>query len=133
MRALHLHPTSVLRPLVLAPDPGAATPAGVPVGRQASGAAMLTSMFPFILIFVIFYFLLIAPQRKQQKETDRMLAALKRGDRVVTGGGIHGTIVDLKDVDKAVVLEVAPNVRLTMNRSAIASVKREATPPSPNK
>ena len=133
MRALNHLTISTLRPLVLAPDPGPATPAGVPVGRQASGAAMLTSMFPFILIFVIFYFLLIAPQRKQQKETDRMLAALKRGDRVVTGGGIHGTIVDLKEADKAVVLEVAPNVRLTLNRSAIASVKREATPPAPNK
>jgi preprotein translocase subunit YajC len=119
-----------LRPLVLAPDPG---PAGLaqPVGRSASGgASMLVQLFPFALIFVIFYFLLIAPQRKQQKETEKMLEALKRGDRVVTGGGLHGTVVDFKEADKAVVLEVAPGVKLTFNRSAVASVKREATPPA---
>ncbi len=86
---------------------------------------MLTSLIPFALIFVIFYFLLIAPQRKQQKELESMLAALKKGDRVVTTGGLHGTIVDFKEAERAVVIEIAQNVRVTVSRSAIASVKRE--------
>ena len=77
--------------------------------------------------------LIIAPQRKQQKETDQMLAALKKGDRVVTSGGLHGTVADFKEADKAVVLEVAVNVRVTVSRSAIASVKREAHLPTSSK
>jgi preprotein translocase subunit YajC len=88
---------------------------------------MMGALFPFVLIFVIFYFLVIAPQRKQAKETANMIAALKRGDRVVTSGGMHGTITDLRDVDKTVVVEVAPGVRITVSRSAVASVKREGS------
>jgi preprotein translocase subunit YajC len=84
---------------------------------------MITSLIPFALIFVIFYFLLIAPQRKQQKETERMLAALKKGDRVVTSGGLHGTIVDFREADRTVVVEIAQNVRVTVSRSAVTSVK----------
>jgi len=127
---LHLDLPSAFRPLVLAPDMGGGA---VPLGRSASGPAMLTSLFPFVLIFVIFYFLLIAPQRKQQKETDAMLAALKRGDRIITGGGLHGTVVDFKEADKTVVVEVAQGVKLTFNRSAIASVKKDAVPPPAGK
>ena len=103
---------------------------GVPV-RQQSSSTMLVSMAPFVVIFAIFYFLIIAPQRKQQKETDQMLAALKRGDRVVTSGGLHGTVTDFKEADKAVVLEVAPNVKVTVSRSAITTVRREAHLPAP--
>lgn len=102
---------------------------GIPV-RQQSSSTMLVSMAPFIVIFAIFYFLIIAPQRKQQKETDQMLAALKKGDRVVTSGGLHGTVTDFKEVDKAVVLEIAPNVKVTVSRSAVTAVKREAQLPS---
>ncbi|MEK7475920.1 MAG: preprotein translocase subunit YajC [Candidatus Coatesbacteria bacterium] len=93
--------------------------------RQApSGGAMLTSLIPFALIFVVFYFLLIAPQRKQQKELERMLAALKKGDRVVTSGGLHGTIVEFKEADRTVVLEIAQGVRVTVSRSAVTTVKQ---------
>lgn len=116
---------------LLVPVLAAAADAGapVPVSSSASSSAMLTSLVPFALIFVIFYFLLIAPQRKQQKELERMIAALKKGDRVWTTGGILGTIADFKEAEKSVVLEVAPNVRLTVARSHIASMRKEATPP----
>lgn len=108
---------------VAAPPAPASGATGVP-GRPAPGpAAMITSLIPFALIFVIFYFLLIAPQRKQQKETERMLAALKKGDRVVTSGGLHGTIVDFREADRTVVVEIAQNVRVTVSRSAVTSVK----------
>lgn len=109
----------------------AADPAAVPapVSRALNAPSLVTSLLPFGLIFVIFYFLLIAPQRKQQQETDKMIAGLKKGDRVVTSGGLHGTIVDFKEADKAVVLEVAQNVRVTYDRKAIGAVRREAVPP----
>ncbi len=116
---------SASQALAAAPD---AYGAAQPVKEEPSGSAMLVSLFPFLLIFVIFYFLIIAPQRKQQKETTKMLAALKKGDRVVSSGGMHGTITDFKEVEKIVVMEVAPNVRVSVNRSAVASVKREAQP-----
>ncbi len=103
-----------------------------PTRSAASGTAMLVQFAPFAIIFVIFYFLLIAPQRKQQKELEAMLAALKRGDRVWTTGGILGTIADFKEAEKTVVLEVAPNVKLTVARSHIASLRKEATPPPAN-
>jgi len=112
---------------VAAPAAPAAGAAGAPVHQPPSGAAMLTSLIPFALIFVVFYFLLIAPQRKQQKELERMLAALKKGDRVVTSGGLHGTIVDFKETERTVVLEIASGVRVTVSRSAVTSVKREGS------
>ncbi len=102
-----------------------------PTRSAASGSAMLLQFAPFALIFVIFYFLLIAPQRKQQKELEKMLAALKKGDRVWTTGGIMGTIADFKEAEKSVVLEVAPNVKITVARSHVASLRKEATPPPP--
>jgi preprotein translocase subunit YajC len=96
-----------------------------PTGARAAAPSMLGAMLPFVLIFVIFYFLIIAPQRKQAKETEKMLAALKRGDRVVTSGGLHGTITDMREADKTVMVEVSPGVRVTVSRSAVTAVKRE--------
>ncbi|MDR3247255.1 MAG: preprotein translocase subunit YajC, partial [Treponema sp.] len=74
--------------LLGAPDGGGGAPAG--------GSAFL-QFVPFIAIIAIFYFLIIRPQNKKQKETQRMLGALKKGDRVVTIGGIHGVIQSVKD------------------------------------
>ena len=108
---------------VLAAAMPAAAPVAAPTGARPAAPSMLGAMLPFVLIFVVFYFLIIAPQRKQTKETEKMLAALKRGDRVVTSGGIHGTITDLRDADKTAVIEVAPGVRITVSRSAITALK----------
>jgi preprotein translocase subunit YajC len=73
-----------------------------------------------VLIIGIFYFLIIRPQNKKQKETRKMLEALKKGDKVVTIGGIHGTISSVKE--KSVLLKVDDNVKIEFARSAIASV-----------
>ena len=94
-----------------------------------------TSFLPLILIFAVFYFLLIRPQQQKQKETRQMIAALKRGDRVVTGGGIIGTVqrvamVQDKDGKQVpsneIEVEIAPNVRVTVLRDTISSVIKPA-------
>ena len=75
---------------------------------------------PLVLIFVVFYFLLIRPQQQRQKETKAMLAALKRGDKVITGGGILGVVTKAKDND--VEVEIAEGVRINVLRDTISSV-----------
>lgn len=85
----------------------------------------LGQFLPFILIFVIFYFVLFLPMQRRQKKQKQMLANLKNGDQVVTNGGIVGTIVGLND-DSTIVLRVKPdNVKLLFARSAISGVVGE--------
>jgi preprotein translocase subunit YajC len=79
---------------------------------------------PLIFIFVIMYFVMIRPQSKRQTEQKRMIASLKTGDRVVTNAGIHGLIANLKET--TVVLKVADNVKIEMEKSAITSVLKES-------
>ena len=89
---------------------------------------------PLILIFAVFYFLLIRPQQQRQKEAKAMLAALKRGDRVVTGGGIVGVVSKPpKEDDREVEVEIAPNTRVTVMRDTITSVinPKPANDPKP--
>src|SRR5919197_2534677 len=83
-------------------------------------AAVLTQLLFFAAIFAIFWFLLIRPQQTQKREREQMLAALKRGDRVVTTGGLHGTITGLDE--QKVVLRVADQVRLEFDRAAVGRV-----------
>ena len=83
----------------------------------------LSSMFPFLLIIGIFYFLIIRPQQKKQKERDKMLGMLKKGDSVVTIGGIHGKVVGFKSDDKIVVIKVDDKMNLTVDRSSISNIK----------
>ncbi len=83
----------------------------------------LGPFIPLVLLFVIFYFLLIRPQQKQQKKRQEMLKSLKKGDRVVTIGGIHGVI---KEIDDTVVsLRVADNLNLKFTRAAVDRVVDE--------
>jgi preprotein translocase subunit YajC len=87
---------------------------------QAGGSSLLT-LAPLIFIFGIFYFLLIMPQQRRQKKWQQMLNELKTGDKVVTSGGLRGTIVAIKD--DSVHLRVPPdNLRLEVARSAVTSV-----------
>jgi preprotein translocase subunit YajC len=97
---------------------------GSPEGGGGTGGSAFLQFVPFIAIIGIFYFLIIRPQNKKQKETQRMLGALKKGDRVVTIGGIHGVIQSVKD--QSIILKVDDNVRLEFNRSAISSVESVA-------
>lgn len=83
-----------------------------------------TLIGPFILMFVVFYFLLIRPQQKKQKQRNSMLNQIKKGDKVVTIGGLHGTIAEL--TDDTVVIRVSDTAKLTFERSAISSVSHSA-------
>lgn len=101
---------------------------------QAAGAASsqtLMSVVPFIAIIAIFYFFIIRPQNKKQKETQKMIDALKKGDKVVTIGGIHGVVSSTKE--KTVILKVDENVKIEVNRAAIAGVENPAQAKSDKK
>jgi len=91
--------------------------------------AQISQFLPLILIFAVFYFILIRPQQQRQKEMRNMLGQLKRGDRVVTGGGIVGTVQRVppdKDGKPAseIEVEIAPNIKVTVLRDTISSVIR---------
>ena len=86
----------------------------------AGTGSLLFSMLPIFLIFIIFYLFIIRPQNKKQKETEKMIAALKKGDKIVTIGGIHGTVAQTKE--KTVIVKVDDNAKIEFSRSAIASV-----------
>jgi preprotein translocase subunit YajC len=87
----------------------------------------LVQFLPLILIFVVFYFLLIRPQQRKAKDQKTMLDALRRGDRVVTGGGIIGTVARV-DNPEEVVVDIAENVRVRVVRSTITSVIAKPDP-----
>ncbi len=83
----------------------------------------LGSFIPLILLFVIFYFLLIRPQQKQQKQRKEMISSLKKGDRVVTIGGIHGVIKEIDD--RVISLRVADNLNLKFTRAAVDRIVQD--------
>ena len=90
-------------------------------GAQGGPMGGLMTFLPFIAIIAIFYFLIIRPQNKKQKETQKMLAALKKGDRVITIGGIHGTIQSVKE--KTVIVKVDDTTKIEFSRSAVSSIE----------
>jgi preprotein translocase subunit YajC len=94
-----------------------------PGGGAAGGASAFMNIVPLIFMFAIFYFLLIRPQQKKAKEHKALLDSLKKGDRVVTAGGMHGKVTALDD--KIVTLEIANGVNVKYNKGFIANVERE--------
>ena len=82
----------------------------------------ITGLLPFVFIFVIFYFLLIRPQTKKQKEHQQLVASLQTGDDVITNAGIHGVITNVKE--KTVIVRIADNVKVEFDRAAISTVSR---------
>jgi preprotein translocase subunit YajC len=93
---------------------------GQPAEGGGSGSAIL-GMLPFILMFLVLYLLILRPQIKKQKAHQKMVDELKKGDQVVTSGGIHGVVVNIKD--DVVVVKIAENVKVDLSRSAVSSVK----------
>lgn len=89
-------------------------------GGAAEGGGGLGAFIPLILMFVIFYFLLIRPQQKRNKEHREMVAAVKKGDRVVTSGGLHGTITGVDE--HTITLEISDKVRVKLNRGNVAAL-----------
>ncbi|MBT4932802.1 MAG: preprotein translocase subunit YajC [Rhodospirillaceae bacterium] len=103
------------------------SPAYAQAAGGAGGASGLEAMFPLILIFVVFYFLLIRPQQKKAKEHKAMLEAVRRGDKVVTGGGILGTVTKVSD-DQEITVEIADGVKVRVQRGLLASVLSKTEP-----
>ena len=79
---------------------------------------------PFIFIFIIMYFVLFRPQKKRQQEQQRLISALKTGDKVVTNSGIHGLIANVKET--TVILKVADNVKIEVEKSAVTNILKES-------
>lgn len=86
----------------------------------AAGGNPLSMLLPFVLIFAVFYFIVIMPAKKQQKKKDAMIAGLKKGDRVVTGGGIHGTVATVED--QTLLLKVSENTKIRISKNAVAGL-----------
>ncbi|MBW3670395.1 MAG: preprotein translocase subunit YajC, partial [Acidobacteria bacterium] len=82
---------------------------------------MIVNLAPILVVILIFYFLVIAPANRQRKQTQAMLAALKKGDKVVTSGGIYGQVQGVED--DVVYLRIADNVKIKLSRSAVAAVE----------
>ncbi len=89
-------------------------------------ADLLSSLLPFVFMGVLFYFLLIRPQQKRQKQHQQLLANLKTGDRVVTSGGIHGLIANVKET--TFLLMVADNVKIEIDKSSISGFEKQSEP-----
>jgi preprotein translocase subunit YajC len=106
--------------ILLAQEGGAAE------GASKSGGGMQL-MFFMVLMFVMMYFLTIRPQRQKQKQLQAQIAALKTGDKIVTSGGIHGLVTNIKDT--TVVVKVADNVKIEMDKPAVATVLSKSTKP----
>ncbi len=106
-----------------------AQPAADAAAQQAAGPmALISSFLPMILLFVVFYFILIRPQRKRDKENREMLAALKVGDKITTIGGIVGTITKVKD--EKIVIETGTSTEkmpMTLERWAVRSVEKKVS------
>ncbi len=89
-------------------------------GSGGGGGSLVSTIIMFGAIFLIFYFMIIRPQQKRSKEREKMLSNVQKGDKVVTSGGLHGTIIHIDE--KTVLLQVADNIKLKYERSAIASI-----------
>ncbi|WP_291299472.1 preprotein translocase subunit YajC [Elioraea sp.] len=107
------------------------SPAYAQSGGDPTGGLM--SLLPLVLIFVVFYFILIRPQQKKSKEHRAMLIDLKRGDRIVTGGGVIATVVRVAPDSEEVVAEIAKDIRVKIVKGTIQSVLRDPAeaPPKP--
>lgn len=91
------------------------SPAGVP-----AGGSFITALLPFILVFVIFYVLIIMPSRKKQKKHQEMIEQLKAGDKIITTGGIYGTVMGTKE--DRIEVKISANVKIEITKSAVGAV-----------
>ncbi len=100
-------------------------------GAGGQGAGGFSSFIPIILMFAIFYFLLIRPQQKKQKNLRTMISNLKKGDRIITTGGLYGRITGISDT--TITVEIAEKVRVKLNRSNVTALNQPASQPQPEK
>jgi preprotein translocase subunit YajC len=95
-------------------------------GGQGGG---FSAFVPLILMFAIFYFLLIRPQQKKAKQHKLLLSSIKKGDKIVSSGGLHGTVTGL--TEEVVTVEIAPKVRVKVSRGSVAGIMGKPEPPAP--
>lgn len=91
-------------------------------GTQGGAGGAFMGLLPFILIVFIMYFLIIRPQQKKQREHQGMLTALRKGDKVLTAGGLYGTIVGIKEKEDVIVVKIAENVKAEMSKQSVTKV-----------
>jgi preprotein translocase subunit YajC len=91
---------------------------------QSQGGAQLISLIPLFVIFIIFYFIYIRPQKAQEREHQKMLSNLAKNDEVITTGGIHGTIVNVKD--KTIIVRIDENVKMEVEKNAVSVLAKKA-------
>ena len=89
-------------------------------GQPGGMESLLSTVLPFLLIIVVFYFLILRPQQKRQKERQKLLEGVKKGDKVITAGGIHGVVEGLED--KTVLVKIADGVKVKMEKSGITTI-----------
>jgi preprotein translocase subunit YajC len=92
--------------------------------QGGEGGGMMSTLIMFGLIIMIFYFMILRPQQKRQKERQKLLEAVKKGDRIVTIGGMHATVSGVEE--KALLVQIADNVKVKIDRTAVASVTKSA-------
>lgn len=93
----------------------------IAMAPQGGGSAnLISTLIMFGAIFLIFYFMIIRPQQKRAKEREKMLSNMQKGDKIITSGGMHGTIAGLDE--KTVLLQVGDNIKMKFEKSAIASI-----------
>jgi len=100
-------------------------PGGAGSGGAAPGGGMMGALLPLLLMFLVFYILLIRPQQKRTKQHKELLNSLKKGDEVITSGGIHGRVTGI--TENVVTLEVADKVRIKVQRGNISGLKPKLT------
>ena len=108
------------------------SPAYAQAAAPAAGGDMFMSLLPLVLVFAIFYFLLIRPQQAKMKQHRTMLENLKKGDQVVTAGGIVGKIAKIEQSDNQLLVEIAPNVQVKVIRQTVADLLTKPAPASGN-
>ncbi len=91
------------------------------------GGSSLMMFLPYILIFAVIWFLMIRPQAKKQKEHQKMVAALQKGDKVVTAGGLHATVADVREDGQSVWIKIADSVKVEIERNSVQAVVRSKT------
>ncbi len=97
-----------------------------PVAGQAAPNPLI-QIVPLVLIFIVFYFFMIRPQQKKQKDREKVLDSLKRGDKVVTIGGVHGTVAGIDTEKKTVLVQVNDSTKITFDRTAVANIEKQET------
>ena len=97
-----------------------------PVAGQAAPNPLI-QIVPLVLIFIVFYFFMIRPQQKKQKDREKVLDSLKRGDKVITIGGVHGTVAGIDTEKKTVLVQVNDSTKITFDRTAVANIEKQET------